>query len=137
MLKSIEFVLKREKQARFKKSAQCLVLFLNEDPQDISSIHIMMRIQFVKAAPTAIVRGEWFAVELRIVNESNGCVKITSKVTTYICFQFCSCNSLVITQISASVSLVNHIGALFEGNSILDATSESPSLFVECSPPIL
>jgi len=41
----------------------------------------MMRIQFVKAAPTAVVRGQWFAVDIRIVNESNGSVKITSKVT--------------------------------------------------------
>ena len=39
-----------------------------------------MRIQFIKATPTAVVRGEWFAVDIRIVNESNSTVKITSKV---------------------------------------------------------
>ena len=96
-----------------------------------------MRVQFVKAAPTAVVRGEWFAIELRIVNESNSCVKIASKVTNCALFQIYSFNSLVILQVSASVSLLSHLGAPFEGNSILDATSESPSLFVESSPLII
>lgn len=72
----------------------------------------MMRIQFIKATPSAVVRGEWFAVDIRIVNESNSTVKITSKIF-------------------ASVSLVDHIGALLEGSSILDVTLESPAHFVE------
>ncbi len=38
---------------------------------------------------------------------------------------------VTVLQISLSVSLVDQIGATFEGNSILDATSESPTLFVE------
>lgn len=39
-----------------------------------------MRVQFVKTPPPAVVRGEWLAVEIRIVNESNGMVKSMSKV---------------------------------------------------------
>lgn len=92
-----------------------------------------MRVQFVKAAPATVVRGEWFSVELRIVNESNGSVKITSKVAFLFRLRLCSLNSQNISQISASVSLVSHIGAPCEGASILDATAESPSLFTECA----
>jgi hypothetical protein len=40
----------------------------------------MLRMQFVKAIPSVVVRGEWFAIDIRIVNESNGSVKITTKV---------------------------------------------------------
>ena len=49
-----------------------------------------MRIQFIKATPTAVVRGEWFAVDIRIVNESNSTVKITSKVAPRSNFLFTS-----------------------------------------------
>ncbi len=40
--------------------------------------------QFVKAPPAAVQRGEWLAVEIRIVNESNGSVKATGKVLDFI-----------------------------------------------------
>jgi hypothetical protein len=43
----------------------------------------MMRLQFVKTTPATVVRGEWFVVDVRIVNESNGSVKITSKVACF------------------------------------------------------
>jgi len=38
---------------------------------------------------------------------------------------------VIVSQISLSVSLVDQIGSPVEGNSMLDATSESPALFVE------
>jgi hypothetical protein len=40
----------------------------------------MMRVQFVKAPPASVIRGEWLLVEVRIVNESNGSIKNTGKV---------------------------------------------------------
>ena len=116
----------------FKSYPEYLLLPVNDSLKPNNCAHKMMRVQFVKAVPTTVVRGEWFSVDLRIVNESNGSVKITSKVAFLFRLRLCSLNSQSISQISASVSLVSHIGAPCEGTSILDATPESPSLFAEC-----
>ena len=91
----------------------------------------MMRVQFVKAPPAAVQRGEWLAVEVRIVNESNGSVKITSKVCSISFPQSSSifCIHTLVLHIVVSLSLIGHTGSCLEGASILDATSESPALF--------
>ena len=40
----------------------------------------MLRIQFAKAAPAVVVRGQWFPVDIRLVNESNASVRAAGKV---------------------------------------------------------
>ncbi len=47
----------------------------------------MLRVQFAKAAPAVVVRGQWFPVDIRLVNESNASVRAAGKVLGYIITQ--------------------------------------------------
>ena len=46
----------------------------------VHTFNSMLRIQFAKAAPAVVVRGQWFPVDIRLVNESNASVRAAGKV---------------------------------------------------------